>query len=408
MASVIQINDVFSPRLSEVAEINPRFDRSAISDTSEPISFVPMANVSEQTGSITTEMERPISEVLKGFTPFQHGDVLVAKITPCFENGKIAHAEIGQRFGFGSTEFHVVRAHPEALDGRYLYHFLRLDRIRSKGERKMTGSAGQRRVPKHFLENLRIPLPPLEEQRRIAAILDKADALRAKRREAIAKLDQLLQSVFLEMFGNPVSNPKGWHKIPVGELFSALVGGKNIQCPSEDVGSPFRILKVSAVTSNEFIGSESKPAPIEFRPPDSAVVKTGDLLFSRANTADLVAATAYVWRGCSNLVLPDKLWRMVLSSDVNAESLFVWEVFKNENFRRELCKQATGTSGSMKNISKAKLKKASIYLPPIHWQRRFAATSKQFFAVRNRYMQGLQAAQECFYSLQQRAFDGAL
>ena len=210
--------------LREVATINPRFDRKSALDLSEPVTFVPMAAVSESSGAVEIEAERALGEVIKGFTSFQDRDVLVAKITPCFENGKIAHARIPNRLGFGSTEFHVVRADPEQLNDRYLYHFLRQERVRKEGERKMTGSAGQRRVPKNFLEMLRIPLPPLPEQRRIAAILDKADVLRSKRREAIAKLDQLLQSVFLDMFGDPVTNPKGWEQVTFGDLIKVKSG----------------------------------------------------------------------------------------------------------------------------------------------------------------------------------------
>ena len=213
------------PKLSEVAEINPRPERSSLTDLNELISFVPMASVSEVSGSITTEEFRPASEVIKGFTSFKDRDVLVAKITPCFENGKIAHARITKRLGFGSTEFHVARPKSCSLDDRYLYHFLRQPAVRDEGERRMTGSGGQKRVPKAFLEELDIPLPPVTEQRRIAAILDKADALRTKRREAITKLDQLLQSVFLEMFGDPVTNPKGWPKASMQSMMSIVRGG---------------------------------------------------------------------------------------------------------------------------------------------------------------------------------------
>ncbi len=140
----------------------------------ELASFVPMANVSRGgIRAITTEESRQVGELLKGFTPFVDRDVLVAKITPCFENGKIAHARISKRQGFGSTEFHVIRPASQRLDDRYLFHFLRQPRIRIEGERRMTGSAGQRRVPKAYLESLEIPMPPIAEQRRIAAILDK-------------------------------------------------------------------------------------------------------------------------------------------------------------------------------------------------------------------------------------------
>jgi type I restriction enzyme, S subunit len=168
-----------------------------------------MSAVSETAAAVASEEIRDAKECLRGFTPFQRGDVLVAKITPCFENGKIVIANIGRKFGFGSTEFHVVRPDARYLDVRYLLHCLRQPHVRLQGQRRMTGSAGQRRVPAHFLSTFEIPLCTLPEQQRIAGILDAADALRATRREALAQLDTLLQSTFLDMFGDPVTNPMG-------------------------------------------------------------------------------------------------------------------------------------------------------------------------------------------------------
>ena len=204
--------------LAQVAALNPRLLKTLSDQT--PISFVPMAAVSAEEAMVTSPMERPYVEVRKGYTYFESGDVLVAKITPCFENGKIAEAVLPRQYGFGSTEFHVVRPKSGQLEGRYLHYFLRQTRIRIEGERRMTGSGGQRRVPEDFLAQLVIPLPPLPEQRRIAAILDQADALRAKRREALAQLDSLTQSIFIEMLGNPVDNPNGWEVAPLGEVGS--------------------------------------------------------------------------------------------------------------------------------------------------------------------------------------------
>lgn len=193
-------------KLSDAAFLNPTLGGRLPED--DLVSFVPMASLSAETAKIETTQDRPYSEVSKGFTPFLSGDVLVAKITPCFENGKIAQALLPRRNGFGSTEFHVVRARPDVSDARYLHHYLRLDAIRVEGQRRMTGSGGQRHVPASFLSDLRIPLPPLEEQRRIAAILDQAETLRTQRRAALAQLDSLTQSLFLDMFGDLASNPK--------------------------------------------------------------------------------------------------------------------------------------------------------------------------------------------------------
>lgn len=185
--------------LADAALINPRPNKPLAGD--DIVSFLSMADV-ETDGTTTGGIDRLFADVSKGFTQFEKGDVLVAKITPCFENGKIAQAITHRSRAAGSTEFHVVRPRPGILDSRYLHHFLRQPSIRVEGERRMTGSAGQRRVPRSYLAGLRILLPPIEEQKRIADTLDRADGLLATRRHALPLLNELAQSVFLDMFGD--------------------------------------------------------------------------------------------------------------------------------------------------------------------------------------------------------------
>ena len=185
-------------KLTDIAELNPPLGKKL--PTEELVSFVPMASLSAESASVETTQDRPYAEVAKGFTPFLDGDVLVAKITPCFENGKIAQARLPRSHGFGSTEFHVVRARSGITESRYLHHYLRLEEVRANGQRRMTGSGGQRRVPASFLADLAVPLPPLEEQRRIAAILDQTETLRTQRRTALAALDALFASLLQRAF----------------------------------------------------------------------------------------------------------------------------------------------------------------------------------------------------------------
>ncbi|WP_095499327.1 restriction endonuclease subunit S [Paraferrimonas haliotis] len=188
-------------RLSEVAEINPRCPKDI--DESQTVSFVAMASVSEE-GNLLNEEPRTLGDTKKGFTYFQRSDVLLAKITPCFENGKsLKPNSISHDVGFGSTEFHVLRAKEEVLDPSYLFYMVWSKAFRFLGEHAMSGAAGQRRVGAEFLKKHSIPLPPLAEQKRIAAILDKADAIRQKRKQAIDLADEFLRSVFLDMFGDP-------------------------------------------------------------------------------------------------------------------------------------------------------------------------------------------------------------
>ena len=275
----------------------------------------------------------------------------------------------------------ALRADREQVEPRYLYHWFNSPRTQDLARNCGRQTTNISNMDLNRCLAIQIPLPPLPEQRRIAAILDKADALRAKRRQAIAKLDLLLQSVFLEMFGDPVTNPKGWPMVHVGDAFSAFVGGKNVECPDSG-SSPYRILKVSAVTKTVFMPDQSKLAPDGLIPASEHIVRNGDLLFSRANTAELVAATAYVWETPPNLVLPDKIWRMVLRDESKLIPLFAWELFKNRAFRDELSKRSSGTSGSMKNISKAKLMLVPMPLPPLELQNKLALLSRRLHQQR--------------------------
>lgn len=141
-----------------------------------------MDAVDEVAADITRLVNRPFKEVAKGYTPFIENDVLLAKITPCMENGKCAIAHgLRSGVGFGSTEFHVVRASTQILP-EWIYFFWRLPETRALAERNMTGTAGQKRVPMSFLENLKIPLPLVEEQRRLLILLRGSDRLCRLRR----------------------------------------------------------------------------------------------------------------------------------------------------------------------------------------------------------------------------------
>ncbi|MET7015058.1 restriction endonuclease subunit S [Uliginosibacterium flavum] len=155
-------------KLPQIAFINPsKTELRAISDDTL-VSFVEMASVSEG-GQITHRESRSLGHLRKGsYTYFAENDIIVAKITPCMENGKCALAQgLENRMGMGSTEFHVLRADPEQVLPAYLFALINRATIRNAAAKVMTGSSGHRRVPASFYENLEIPLPKLAEQRRI-------------------------------------------------------------------------------------------------------------------------------------------------------------------------------------------------------------------------------------------------
>ncbi len=156
-------------KFKEIAHINPSLSRKP--KDNDLVSFVGMADVSER-GTLDQHHSKKYQEVSKGFTSFQNDDVLVAKITPCFENGKGALAKdlIGG-LGFGSTEFHVLRA-KDQVDPRLLYYISVSEQFRRRGAANMTGSAGQKRIPKGFIQNYQISLPRMDEQVQICDLLD--------------------------------------------------------------------------------------------------------------------------------------------------------------------------------------------------------------------------------------------
>lgn len=173
--------------------VNPPPERLRDLNETDEVSFVPMEAVGEY-GGLNLERSKSLDEIGIGYTEFENGDVVVAKITPCFENGKGALADgLLNGVAFGTTELHVLRA-GKRLDSRFLFYLTISHTFRKLGESEMYGAGGQKRVPPEFAKDFRVPLPPFEEQQAIARFLDtetaQVDTLVAKKRELIDKLKE--------------------------------------------------------------------------------------------------------------------------------------------------------------------------------------------------------------------------
>ena len=154
-------------KLSDLAFINPKTDLSMLSDA-DNISFIPMEDISDDYGEWIGKRIGSKSDI-KGYTKFQDGDIVWARITPCMQNGKSALlTNLVNGKGYGSTEFHVVRIKSSDVLPQYIHTLLRHFDVLSDAKKYFTGSAGQQRVPTSYLENLLIPVPPLEVQKQIA------------------------------------------------------------------------------------------------------------------------------------------------------------------------------------------------------------------------------------------------
>jgi type I restriction enzyme S subunit len=332
------------------------------------------------------------------------GDILYAMI------GTIGNPVIVNKIcDFSIKNVALFKFNNENVLNRYIYHFLNSD-IASRQFNNASRGGTQKFVSLGNIRSLQIPLPPLPEQKRIAAILDKADNLRRKNQQAIQLADKFLRAMFLDMFGDPVTNPKGWEIKQLKEGIISIksgwsANGESIPCNSEQLG----VLKISAVTSGVFKASENKYVPSETIPKNKALIfpKKGDLLFSRANTRELVAATCIVPESNDNVFLPDKLWKV----ETNKEKLmpeFLHYSIQQPRFRDLLTSQATGTSGSMLNISKAKFEESDIIFPDIRSQKKFAEIYWKIQKVFSKLNQSSVYSFDGFNSLSQKAFAGEL
>ena len=181
-------------KLGDCCELNPRRPNLSLKDT-DKVSFVPMPSVSEN-GCLQDVTDEEYGKVKKGFTYFENGDVLFAKITPCMENGKGAIAEgLTNNIGMGSTEFHVLRPIEELSSPYWLLALTRLQIFRERARKNMTGTGGQKRVPANYLENFMVGLPPIEEQSRFENIYKQADKSGFELRKSIDAIDAVIKSL---------------------------------------------------------------------------------------------------------------------------------------------------------------------------------------------------------------------
>ncbi len=262
----------------------------------------------------------------------------------------------------------------------------------------MTGSAGQRRVPKHFLESLEIPLPPLAEQRRIAAVLDQAEALRAKRRHTLVQLDTLTQSLFLDLFGDPAINPRKWSVrkfADVGVLDRGISKHRPRNAP-ELLGGPYPLIQTGDVANcDHYIRSyDSTYSEIGLR--QSRMWPAGTLCITIA--ANIAKTGILTFDAC----FPDSVVGFQPNDSATTEYVQLWLSFLQATL------EANAPESAQKNINLAILRGLDISVPPLPLQREFAAQVAAVERLKAAQRSSLAKLDALFASLQHRAFRGEL
>jgi type I restriction enzyme S subunit len=279
----------------------------------------------------------------------------------------------------------------------FLFHCLRQQQLVDLATARSSGANLPRLSPK-ILEEFPIPLPPLPEQHRIAAILDKADALREKRRQAIAKLYTLLQSVFLEVFGDPVRNPKGWEVRALSEL-GALERGKSKHRPRnapELLGGPYPLIQTGEVANaNGYIKTYTQTYS-ELGLAQSRMWPAGTLCITIA--ANIAKTAILTFDAC----FPDSIVGFTPNELATTEFVQQWLSFR----QKEL--EENAPESAQKNINLKILSDLRVPLPPIELQYRFTEAVRKIESIKDTSSKAATKMDELFQALQQRAFSGKL
>jgi len=391
-----------SVELAAVADINPRMPRGLAND--QGVSFLPMAAVSED-GQIDYQEQRTVEDVRKGYTYFRRGDVLVAKITPCFENGKATKTEaLNEEHGFGSTEFHVIRVNPDEMLPEYAFHLIWNPYFRKEATANMTGSAGQKRVPADFLKRLNIPLPPLEEQRRIAGILDAADALRRRRREALALLDTLPGAIFAEMFGGTRGCAEDGDASNVTLASVAEINPRMPRGLPEDMEVAF--LPMAAVSVDGLISYQERRTVSQVRK-GYTYFQRGDLLLAKITPCFENGKAAKTDMLETEYGFGTTEFHVVRTNSDELLSDYAFHLIWNPTFRKDGAANMTGSAGQ-KRLPVDYLKRMRIPVPSLEEQQTFVDRVLQIQNQRDVYSRQIMELDNLFSSLQSRAFAGAL
>jgi type I restriction enzyme S subunit len=382
-------------KLREVATIDrQQVDPSAIEAGTNYLGLEHIAAGGRILGSQSVDPGELASTKFK-FSP-QH--VLFGKLRPYL--AKIATPDFS---GICSTDILPIMP-GNSLCRNYLAYYMRQPSVVQTASLRATGANLPRLSPK-ALADIEIPLPPVDEQRRIAAILDKADAIRRKREQALALADDLLKSTFLEMFGDPVTNPKGW---PVEELGEWILHSNNglarRRKTTANEGSV--VLRLQDVRANWIDYSNCNRIALEDKERGRFELEAGDLLFVRVNGNPDYVGRCAVFKGYNEPVYHnDHLIRLRFSEKVSSDYLgFLF----NLPAGRQLLASAVKTSAGQYSISQDGLKKLRIPLPSSSQQQIFFDFAKKSFRLRDRLARAEEQARELFAALSQRAFKGEL
>jgi len=334
------------------------------------------------------------------------GDVLVATSSGSLDVvGKAAPLRENFDGSFGAF-CKVLRPNQGRVDARYFAHYFKTKEYR-RTVSSLAAGANINNLRNEHLDELLVPLPPLPEQRRIAAILDQADALRAKRREALAQLDRLTQAIFVEMFGDFKKDPKRWPVAPLGDLATDMKIGlvRSSEAFGEDAEFDTPYVRMNAIgRAGDFLPELVQRTSVTPKELSEYRLQVGDILFNTRNSKELVGKTA-IFREAGDYVYNNNLMRIRFDQRVNAE--YAAQCILTPFVQHELEMRKSGTTNVFA-IYGRELNTLPVPFPPLELQQKFAARVAAIQETKSRMQTANSEALRLFIALQHRAFRGEL
>ena len=253
------------------------------------------------------------------------------------------------------------------------------------------------------LKAVEMECPPINEQNRIVSQINSILTIIAHRKNELSRLDELIRARFVETFGDPITNPKGWDRYLLNDCLERIDSGKSFVCSDKPrVGNYPAVLKLSAATYGDYRPEENKALldPNQFV--EGAEVHSGDLLFTRKNTPELVGMAAYIQETPEKLMMPDLIFRLVTNDKMNP--VFLWQLINCKEFRPIIQGISGGSAKSMSNISKERLGQINVICPPRQIQDQLVPFVHQVDKSKSVVQKSLDKMQLLFDSLMQQYF----
>lgn len=328
----------------------------------------------------------------------QENDVMISKIVPHIRRAMVVPKK-GDFRQIASGEWIVFRS--EKVYPNYLRHLLISDFFNAEFMATVSGVGGSLlRARPAFVSKIKIPLPPLSEQKRIADILDKAEELRQKRQQSIEKLDELLQATFIDMFGDPVTNPKGWKVKKLADLGSIATGNTPPRANPENYGNFMEWIKSDNLNHSFDYATKATEYLSEIGAKKARVVPSGTILVTCiAGSFDCIGNLAIVDRE----VAFNQQINSLTPNDEN-DTLFLYYLLK---ISKHII-QSSSTKSMKGMISKSKFSEITLPIPPFEEQIKFSKVFENFNSLKKTALSQLEHQENLFQSLQQRAFKGEL